>query len=140
MRVLISLCAALALTGAAFADDAEDKAAVEAAIFSYFEGVKEGNLEKLEKAFVVDKAHMKGHTATGEIASHPITAAFEHWTSGDPAPAMQGEILSIEIFHGVAAHATFDFDGDYFDMFQLAKVNGEWRIVNKFYIATPDEG
>jgi len=28
----------------------------------------------------------------------------------------------------------FDFNGVYTDTFQLAKIDSEWRIVNKFYV------
>jgi hypothetical protein len=47
---------------------------------------------------------------------------------------MKGKIISINIFDDVAATALFDFNSIFTDAFQLAKINGQWKIVNKFYI------
>ena len=48
---------------------------------------------------------------------------------------MHGRILSINIYCAVAASVVFDYNGVYTDAFQLGKIAGEWRIVNKFYVA-----
>ncbi|MGR8946750.1 MAG: nuclear transport factor 2 family protein [Gammaproteobacteria bacterium] len=115
-----------------------DYDAIKITIENYFEGFKHGDRARLEKAFAVPYAHMKGYIkdANGQLVevSRAMNEVIDDWVSRDPNPNFQGRILSINIFSDVAAQATFDFNGIFTDAFQLAKINGEWRIINKFYV------
>jgi hypothetical protein len=115
-----------------------DYDAIRATIGNYFDGLRLADRERLEKAFAVDVAHMKGYIkdANGTLveSSRPMNEVIDDWVARDPNPDLRGSIVSINIYSAVAAQATFDFNGIFTDAFQLAKINGEWRIMNKFYV------
>ena len=116
----------------------DDYDAIKITIANYFEGFKHGDRSRLEQAFTIPNAHMKGYIKddNGVLVeiSRPINEVIDDWVSRKPSPNFKGKILSINIYSDVAAQATFDFNGIYIDAFQLAKINGQWRIVNKFYV------
>ena len=116
----------------------DDYDAIKATIDNYFDGFRFGDREKLEKAFAVPFAHMKGYIKgeDGSLVevSRPMNEVIDDWVSRKPSPHFKGRILSINIFSDLAAQATFDFNGIFTDAFQLAKIDGEWRIMNKFYV------
>ena len=133
--LLLMLC----ISAAAYADQTQDDYdAIKATIEHYFEGLKTGNKTRLERAFAVPNAHMKGYIKNkdGELvlSSRPMADVIADWVSREPRPDFRGKILSINIFSDVGALATFDFNGIYTDAFQLVKIGGEWRIINKFYV------
>ena len=45
-----------------------------------------------------------------------------------------GKILAIPIFSDVAATALFDCARPFIDPYQMVKLDGEWRIANKFCV------
>ena len=90
---------------------------------SYFNGVKNSDEALLNKAFDLDKAHMKGFLVEAneeKLTSTPIKDVIERWVSREKRPDMKGEILSIQIY-GLAATVTFDFNNQYLDFFILPK-------------------
>lgn len=115
-----------------------DYDAISATINDYFEGLKSADRARLERAFAVDAGHMKGYLKGKDgsyaLSSRPMDEVIDDWAARDKSPDMQGRILSVNIYSEVAATVLFDFNGIFIDAFQLAKVDGEWRIVNKFYI------
>ena len=115
-----------------------DYDAIKATINDYFDGLRFADRARLERAFAVDIAHMKGYITdkSGKLveSSRPMNEVIDEWVARDPNPDLNGEITSINIYSDVAAQVTFDFSGIYTDAFQLAKINGEWRILNKFYV------
>jgi hypothetical protein len=112
---------------------------IKTTIFKYFDGVREANRQLLEEAFAADEAHMKGYLLEDDgnyqLNVRPIPEVIDDWASRSPSPEMQGKIIAINIFSDIAATALFDFNGIYVDSFQLAKIGGQWKIVNKFYIS-----
>jgi hypothetical protein len=115
-----------------------DYDAIAATIGDYFDGLRFADRARLEQAFAVDYAHMKGYIkdAKGNLveSSRPMSEVIDEWVARDPNPALRGSIVSINIYSEVAAQAIFDFNGIYTDAFQLAKINGQWRIMSKFYV------
>jgi len=111
---------------------------IETTIFNYFDGLKEVNRQKLETAFAVDTAHMKGYIRDKDgklqLTSRPMREVIDGWLKREPAPAMQGKITSVNVFSPSAAIAVFDFNGVFTDTFQLVKLEGQWKIINKFYV------
>jgi len=111
---------------------------ISATIFNYFDGVKYADRTRLEAAFAVDAGHMKGYIKNKEgkmqLTSRPMTEVIDTWTKRDHAPGMRGRITAIQIVNPLSAIAVFDFDGVFTDTFQLTKIDGVWRIVNKFYV------
>jgi len=132
--------AASALVSPALAQEApSDYDAIRATVFDYFDGIREADRERLERAFILDQAHMKSYIRNykGELVEGavPITEVIDNeWAVGDGRPELEGHIVSVNIYNDVAAHAIFDFNGEYVDSFQLAKVNGQWKIMNKFFV------
>lgn len=127
-----------ALSMPAWGSDMSDYDAIKTTIFNYFDGIRHADRARLEKAFAVDAGHMKGYlqNAEGEweLSVRPMNEVIDDWSSRKPSPDMRGEIEAINIYSDVAATVLFDFNGVYTDAFHLAKIDGEWRIVNKFYI------
>lgn len=111
---------------------------IKTTIFKYFDGLCNADRGMLEEAFAVDAGHMKGYLKNSsggyDMSVRPMSEVIDDWASRDPAPDMKGKIISINIFDDVAATALFDFNSIFTDAFQLAKINGQWKIVNKFYI------
>ena len=111
---------------------------IKTTIGNYFDGLRLADRARLERAFAVEYAHMKGYIkdANGNLveSSRPMNEVIDEWVAREPNPALKGSIVSINIYSDIAAQATFDFNGVYTDAFQLAKINGEWRIMNKFYV------
>ncbi len=117
---------------------ASDYEGIKAALDDYFDGLRLADRERLERAFVVEQAHMKGYLKDGQGAlvasSRPMREVIDEWVARKPNPSLTGEITSVNIYSDVGAQATFDFDGRYTDAFQLAKIDGQWRIMTKFYV------
>ena len=109
---------------------------IKSTITNYFNGVKNSDETLLNKAFDLDKAHMKGFLVEAneeKLTSIPIKDVIERWASREKRSDMKGEILSIQVY-GEAATVTFDFNNQYLDFFHLAKTKDGWKIINKFYI------
>ncbi len=115
-----------------------DHDAIKETIGNYFDGLRLADRSRLEAAFAVEYAHMKGYVKNkqGQLveSSRPMNEVIDEWVARDPNPDLKGSIVSINIYSDIAAQATFDFNGIYTDAFQLAKINGQWKIMNKFYI------
>ena len=119
-------------------ESSTDHDAIKETIGNYFDGLKLADRSRLESAFAVEYAHMKGYVKNkqGQLveSSRPMNEVIDEWVARAPNPALKGSIVSINIYSDIAAQATFDFNGVYTDAFQLAKINGQWKIMNKFYI------
>jgi hypothetical protein len=118
----------------------DDYDAIKETIYHYFEGYQTKDRGRLERAFAVDIAHIKGYAKNKdgdlELWSLPMKEMIDIWVSDDDTlPKLDyGKILSIQIYSDVAATALFNCSGTFFDTFQLVKLDGEWRIANKFYV------
>ncbi len=120
-------------------DRARETEAIEATLADYFEGYRNRDRARLEKAFAVPAAHMKGYARNDrgelELVTWPITKIIDYWLSNEPNPDITyGKVLSVNLLGEHIATADFDCGGVYTDTFQLAKLDGRWRIVNKFYV------
>lgn len=117
---------------------ASDYDSISTTLFNYFDGLKFADRARLEAAFAVDVGHMKGYVRDQDgklqLTSRPMNEVIDGWAKREPAPEMQGRITAIHVINPRAAIAVFDFNGVFTDTFQLAKVDGHWRIVNKFYV------
>ncbi len=117
-----------------------DYDAIKETIFHYFEGVQTKDRARLERAFALDVANIIGYDVRDgdderTLWYRPMRETIDKWVADDsPVPHFAyGKILSINIFSDVAATATFDCGGLYLDTYQLVKLDGEWRIANKFF-------
>jgi hypothetical protein len=117
-----------------------DYDAIGTVVFDYFEGYKTKDRARLERAFAVEVANLMGYRKNAEgkreLSSEPIGSVIDRWTSAGhtPLPLGEGKILSVHLFSEVGASVVFEFGGVFLDEFQMAKVDGVWRIVNKFFV------
>lgn len=117
-----------------------DRDEIRKTIFHYFDGYKTKDRARLERAFATDVAQMIGYwkTADGtpELFARPITEVIDKWV--DPGyeqlPFAEGVILDIQEFSDVGATVLFDCGGIFLDTFQMVKLDGTWRIANKFFV------
>lgn len=112
----------------------EDFAAIHAAVFDYFEGVNSSSSERLLRAFD-DSASLKSVDRSGSLIVEPIAHAISRWIKASPKPR-RGKILSIDLAVGPIAKVVFDFDGRYVDYLTLAKLRGQWKIIDKVFVQT----
>jgi hypothetical protein len=137
-RLLAAFASLSLLLPAAFAAETADEKAVRAAVFDYFEGIGERNRERLNRAFHEETAQMVGVVADGpgeKVQVWQIEDVIPGWAEGQPiAKEREGEIISMNIADGRLAAVMFDYDGQYVDALTLAKIGGEWRIVQKVFI------
>lgn len=117
-----------------------DYDAIQETIFHYFEGYKAKNRERLEKAIAVEIGNISGYCKNAEgkleLFSLPFKGVIDEWVSPDHQTYQfsEGKILSVNIFADVAATVVFDCGGMFLDTHQLVKMDGSWRIVNKFFV------
>ena len=117
----------------------DDYDAIKETIFHYFEGYQTKDRDRLERAFAVDIAHIKGYAKNSDgvlaLWSLPMKDMIDIWVSDDDTlPQLDyAKILSIQIYSDIAATGLLNCSGKFLDTFQLAKIDGEWRITNKFY-------
>jgi len=121
-----------------------DYDAIKETVFHYCEGYRNKDRKRLEKAFSLDVASMMGYVNDDEegklvLFSKTMKESIDIWVAPDYAPFefSDGNILSVDIFSDVGATVLFDFGGRYLESYQLAKIDGEWRIVNKFIVDPP---
>lgn len=115
-----------------------DEQAIRATLQDYFDGLRLADRTRLDAAFAVDAGHMKGYVRDKEgklvLSVRPMAEVIDGWVRRAPAPEMQGRVLSLQVVAPNSAVASFDFNGMFIDTFQLAKIEGQWKIVNKFYV------
>ena len=134
-HALVALCALALTCGAAVADDAikADTAAIEAAVADYLEGWFTSDPARMANAFHPNLAKYNvktlGKTETeylGRMTAEELIAMAHHntdWVKDKKFHKM--EILyqdeQLAVVHAVS-------DG-FYDLCNLAKINGEWKIV-----------
>lgn len=132
MNFLRSILCTIALLSFSPASTADDFSAIRIAVFDYFEGINEVSRERLQRAFT-ETAALKSIGDSGELLVEPIAEAIARWMKNTPKKR-SGRILSVDVLAESIARVTFDFDGAYLDLLTLAKLNGEWKIIDKVFV------
>lgn len=139
-RIILQLITALTFTatGTLSALASDEEAQIKAAVMNYFEGQGEASYERLQKAFHL-KASMLSPVVNDQGKSDlkiwEIEPALKRWSSGSPLPeGRTGRFLNIHIMDGRLASVSFDSNGRFYDLLTLAKMDGEWKIINKAFI------
>lgn len=141
LRLLAAISVALALTIAPAAAQSADEQAVTRAVFDYFHGQGEASAERLQRAFLADKATMIAVAPT-EGGGETVTTYTDmnewltRWASNPnpPGGARDGAILNMHIQDGRIATVMFRSTDRFYDALTLVKVNNEWRIVSKVFV------
>ncbi len=116
----------------------DDEAKITAAVMDYFEGQGEASHERLSRAFH-PKSRMMGPSKNKEgkieLRLWEMTPTIGRWGNGKPAKGERiGKILNMHIMDNRLASVSFDSNGRFFDLLTLAKLDGEWKIINKAFI------
>jgi len=118
-----------------------EERAISEAVFDYFHGQGDASAERLNRAFLADKAVMiavlpaegGGETVTTYT---DMPAVLSRWASNPnpPGAARDGQILDIHITDQRIATVHFRSTDRFYDVLTLVKVDGQWRIVAKVFI------
>jgi hypothetical protein len=120
--------------------DSDEQAAIEAVVQAYVDGSRTGDAEQLRAVFHPD-ARMYGSLA-GQRLDLPIEEFF-NVAAASPADVdgtYEGRVVSVEQVDD-AAIAVLEETGfwgtvSFTDFFALARIDGEWKIVNKTFAHT----
>ena len=100
----------------------------------YIDGAKSGRGDDMKPAFH-EKATIFGYVGPDMVAD-PIQALFDWNDENGPATDLEARIASIEV-SGTVATARVEADNwtghRFTDLFNLLKVDGEWKIINKVF-------
>lgn len=110
--------------------------------FRYFEGVASGDQELLANSFDMEFGDIKmlrvdeetGKETIKTLPLHEFAKIFKQATKD----TWEAEILSVDIVKNKMAMVKLNFDTPkthYIDYLVLHKRNGQWRIVNKTFVA-----
>ena len=114
-----------------------EREAIENRIAEYFMGIFNGDIEKLERSFH-ENAHLYGDIDGVDYLKNK--QAYLEGVQNRKSPKALGEtcrmsIIGIDILGKVAmAKLHVPFSGyNYYDYLSLAKIAGDWKIVNKIF-------
>lgn len=139
MKLILGTCAAILLVAVGgFADQDEtqsdDRAAITQACLDYFEGWYEGSAERMERALspeLMKRAVFKTPTGRDFLQYSPFIAMVEWTRTGRMKAPVAEQNIKVEIYDidDNIASAKVTSNG-FHDFVHLAKMNGEWKIVN----------
>ncbi len=145
-RVLAALALTLLLTVSfVSAEDAKadplaaERAAIEACARDYIDGWFEGNAERMARALHPDLAKRSATKLPNGLEvlrplSHDMMVAYTKNGFG-PKSKKDGQVNEVIILdvHGTMASVK-TIAPQFVDYLHLAKINGEWRIINVFWV------
>ncbi len=140
LKPMASVMAAMIMMAfPALAQKADDSDQIKAAVMDYFEGQGEASRERLDRAFETNVADMltiaKNDNGEDYIREWDMADVVVRWSEGEPVTEPRvGRIMNMQIIDGRLASVTFDSNGMFYDLLTLAKVNGQWKIINKAFI------
>lgn len=112
----------------------DEKAKIEKTIQYYIDGARSGRGDDMKPAFHED-ATIFGYIGS-DLFAGPIQKLFDWNDENGPAKDINAKIASIDIEGNIATVRleTDNWTGLKFtDMFNLLKVDGEWKIMNKVF-------
>ena len=138
----LGICA-FAQAPAATASTADDEAAIKATALNYVEGWYEGSAERMSKALHPDLAkriaRVDKNTGKTEVrsmtAAQLIEAAGKGGGKNTPADQQRKDVKILDRFENMAL-VRADMAG-WVDYMQIAKVDGEWKIINVLWQLRP---
>jgi hypothetical protein len=124
-------------------DDEADKKGIEAAALNYLEGYYTGDAERMAKGVhpELTKVWPRILPQTGNLYLEKIGASYlvEATRTGSGKLDEDKRDISLTIFdYGDDIAMVEALSAMFFDYLQLAKVDGEWRIINVLWVMNPD--
>lgn len=118
-----------------------DRAAIEAVIEDYFDGIGAADAERLNRAFAVKKATMVGMRKDGEggykfSAWKDMQPVIADWADNErpEGTGRDGEIMDMKVVDGRIAMVMFRYKDEYYDVLTLLKVDDAWKIATKTFV------
>lgn len=116
------------------AAEINDYRAIEKLIQHYIDGARAGKGELMRPAFH-DDATIFGYVGE-DLFAGPIQGLYDWNDENGPAPDIKSTIASIDIY-GTVATVRLESDNwtglRFTDLFNLLKVDGQWRVMNKVF-------
>jgi hypothetical protein len=123
------------------AQTAADSTAIIATALDYIEGWYEGNAERMTRALHPDLAKRivreteSGSSLSNMTAAMLVEAVERGGGKGTPAERQQKDVTILDIYQGTASVKIVA--GDWVDQLQVARLDGEWKIVNVLWALKP---
>jgi hypothetical protein len=115
-----------------------DSEMIEKVIQTYVDGAVSGSGEAMKPAFHAD-ATIYGYIGD-DLFAGPIQKLFDWNDENGPASELESKIAAIDIV-GTVATVRLELDNwtghKFTDFFNLLKVDGEWKIMNKVFYLHP---
>ena len=144
--VVIVILVLLALPISAIAEDdkagTEERALIEMAVRDYIDGWYEGSAERMERALHPDlvKRRVRGMDNGRQVLSTVSASSMVEYTraGGGTKQRQEGQKNEVTILD-VSSHTASvkTVSPDFIDYIHLAKLNGQWRIVNVLWEPVP---
>lgn len=133
----------LAVSVLGYTQSDEDKAGITKACLDYFEGWFEGSAERMDRALSPElmKRSVK-QTPTGRdyLGYSPFISMVEWTRTGRTKAPVAQQNIKVEIYdiHKGIASAKVTCN-DFYDYVHVAKMNGEWKIINVLWVSNKDK-
>ena len=143
--VLCFLLVSLMIPYSTLAGDEDEDAAIKQAALDYIEGWYEGNAERMERALHPELAKRavftdsKSGTSRLQQMSAMTLVQYTRAAYGKKVPVdqQQKDVFILDKYENVAVVKVIALE--WIDYLQIAKYNGEWKIVNVLWELKPKE-
>ncbi len=138
MKLLFTLILILH-TPLLFAQTAADSSAIKETAFNYIEGWYEGNAERMAKSLhpkLAKRAVFADDQFNHQTAEILINRTEKGGGKKTPKEQQQKDVTILDIFEGSAVVKVVAID--WIDYLQVAKLKGEWLIINVLWEIKPD--
>jgi hypothetical protein len=144
LMVLVALAQSALTPFAARAQTVDDDAAIRAAALDYIEGWYEGDAARMERAVHPDLVKRivhfgpDGGARLGEMTADQLIESTGLGGGSDtPVERRHEDVTVLDVYGDIASVRIYA--SDWVDHLQLAKWNGEWKIVNVLWEPHPAE-
>jgi len=147
MRTILGLLGGIAVatlaTGQAAATAASESEALKAVALDYIEGYYTGDAARMERALHPELAKRivnsdgSGHDSLGQMSAMTlVNATRAGGGKNTPADKQQKDVTILDVFENAAVVKVVA--ADWVDYLEMARWNGQWKIVNVLWELKPE--
>lgn len=143
VNILLCTMAVLILTSNLSGQTQNDSLLIKETVLNYLEGLEYNDTSRVEKALHPDLAKRvieKNKSGIDQL-DNMTAASLLHYTKTfdytrlyrtdvNPQDVLKVEVILFDISHGIATVKAVQNKFAFFDYLHLAKMNGEWKIIN----------
>jgi hypothetical protein len=148
-RLLLMVCVLSLVTIPAAGGDSklapEDEAAIRATALDYVEGYYEGNADRMERALHphlakrIARTDANGKTPVDQMSAMELVQIIRLGTGKNiPKEKQIKNVTILDVFGNTASVKAEMLE--WVDYMHIAKVNGQWKIINVLWEMKPKEG